>query len=190
MSTKVDIIIRQVGLRMLHGMIINCMDEDHLHIPRYDNIRNILYQLTHVLDERLLQYRKGSRYEKVWQSDTRVFVQATRRRMTLSEIARELKVTRQAVQASVKRLRKLDVVDLEAIPGNRRDKCVIVTSRGRVAQAGVVRQVAFMEDEIAKALGPMDLETFRTALLALLEGMTRNVALGEKSAPPSITRLE
>lgn len=159
-------------------------------IPPYDNIRNILYQLAHVLDERLLQYRKGSRYEKVWQSDTRVFVQATRRKMTLSEIARELKITRQAVQASVKRLRKLDVVDLEAIPGNRRDKWVVITPRGRVAQAGVVRQVDVMEEEIAKALGPMDLETFRTALLAVLDGMTRKVAMGEKTAPPALTRLE
>ncbi|MEO6610479.1 MAG: MarR family transcriptional regulator [Aestuariivirga sp.] len=166
------------------------MGEDSVQIPRYDNIRNILYQLTHVLDERLLQYRKGSRYEKVWQSDTRVFVQATRRRMTLSEIARELKITRQAVQASVKRLRKLDVVDLEAIPGNRRDKCVVITPRGRVAQAGVVRQVALIEDEIAKALAPMDLETFRTALLAVLDGMVKKVALGEKTGPPAITRLE
>ena len=166
------------------------MADSSLQIPPYDNIRNILYQLAHVLDERLQQYRRGSRYEKVWQSDTRVFVQATRRKMTLSEIARELKITRQAVQASVKRLRKLDVVDLEAIPGNRRDKWVVITPRGRVAQAGVVRQVDVMEDEIAKALGPMDIETFRTALLAVLEGMTKKVSEGEKTAAPAATRLE
>lgn len=158
--------------------------------PPYDNIRNILYQLAHVLDERLLQYRKGSRYEKVWHSDTRVFVQATRRRMSLSEIARELKITRQAVQASVKRLREVDVVDLAPIPGNRRDKCVIITPRGLVAQAGAVRQVALIEEEIAKALAPMDLETFRTALLSVLDGMRKKVALSEKEMPPAATRLE
>jgi DNA-binding MarR family transcriptional regulator len=175
---------------MLHGMIIKCMGEDSVQIPRYDNIRNILYQLTHVLDERLLQYRKGSRYEKVWQSDTRVFVQATRRKMTLSEIARELKVTRQAVQASVKRLRELEVLDLEAIPGNRRDKWVVVTPRGKLAQEGVVRQVSVMEEEIANALGPLDLETFRAALLSLLDGLTKIVATNQKKLPPAATRLE
>jgi DNA-binding MarR family transcriptional regulator len=159
-------------------------------IPPYDNIRNILYQLAHVLDERLLQYRKGSRYEKVWQSDTRVFVQATRRKMTLSEIARELKITRQAVQASVKRLRELDVLDLEAMPQNRRDKWVVITPRGKVAQAGVVRQVTEIEEEITTGLGSMDLETFRKALLSVLEGMSKKVALGEKTLPPAATRLE
>jgi DNA-binding MarR family transcriptional regulator len=162
------------------------MTDESQRIPPYDNIRNLFYQLAHVLDQRSAQYRKGTRYERVWQSDARVFVQATRRKMTLSEIARELKVTRQAVQAAIKRLRKLDIVNLEAIPGNRRDKCVIITPRGLAAQATAVRQIATMEAEIAEALAPMDLETFRKALHAVLEGMTRRVLAEDQKAAPAL----
>jgi DNA-binding MarR family transcriptional regulator len=160
------------------------MADNPQHAPPYDNIRNLLYQLAHVIDERLLQYRRGTRYEHVWQSDIRVFVQASRRKMSLSEIARELKVTRQAVQASVKRLRALEVVDLEPIPGNRRDKCVAITPRGLAAQAETVRQVAQIEAEIAVALGNMDIEKFRAALRAVLNGM--NSAVNEFDRQPEL----
>ena len=77
-----------------------------------------------------------------------------------------------------------------AMPQNRRDKWVVITPRGKVAQAGVVRQVTEIEEEITTALGSMDLETFRKALLSVLEGMSKKVALGEKTLPPAATRLE
>ncbi len=166
------------------------MADDSPQVPPYDNIRNLFYKLAPVLDQRSVKYRKGTRYEHVWQSDARVFVQATRRKMSLSEIARELKITRQAVQASIKRLRKLDVVNLEAIPGNRRDKCVVITQRGVSAQATAVRQIAMMEEEIARDIAPMDLETFRTGLQAVLDGMTRRVAAAEEQAAIALTQPE
>ena len=166
------------------------MADDSPQIPPYDNIRNLFYKLAHVLDQRSVQYRKGTRYEHVWQSDARVFVQATRRKMSLSEIARELKVTRQAVQASIRRLRKLDVVDLEAIPGNRRDKCVVITKRGVSAQATAVRQIVMMEEEIAKDLAPLDLETFRKGLQSVLDGMTRRVTAAEEQVAIALTQPE
>jgi len=159
-------------------------------IPRYDNIRNLFYHLANVLDQRGVQYRKGTRYEHVRQSDAQVFVQATRRKMSMSEIARELKITRQAVQASVKRLRELDVVSLEAIPGNRRDKWVVITPSGVSAQATAVQQIAKLEEEIAASLGPMDLETFRGALVSVLEGFKKIVAAHEQATPEAVTQRE
>lgn len=162
------------------------MLEDSPDSPPRDNIRNLIYQLGHVLDERLLQYRRGTRYEHVWQSDTRVFVQATRQKMTISEIARALKVTRQAVQASVRRLRELEVVDVENVPGNRRDKFVVVTPRGLHAQATAVRQLAAIEGEIAKALHPRQLEDFRNALQVVLNAMNSLVASGDLMLPPGL----
>ncbi len=166
------------------------MADDSPQVPPYDNIRNLFYKLAHVLDQRSVQYRKGTRYERVWQSDARVFVQATRRTMSLSEIARELKVTRQAVQASIKRLRKLDVVALEAIPGNRRDKRVVITKRGMSAQATAVRQIVMMEDEIARDIAPMDLDTFRNGLQRVLDGMTKRVEEADLKAGQSLTQPE
>jgi DNA-binding MarR family transcriptional regulator len=166
------------------------MGDDTNKIPRYDNIRNLFYHLAHVLDQRGIQYRKGTRYEHVRQSDAQVFVQATRRKMSMSEIARELKITRQAVQASVKRLRELDVVDLEAIPGNRRDKWVVITPSGVSAQATAVQQIAKLEEEIAASLGAMDLETFRGALTAVLEGIKKIVVANEQATPSAVTQPE
>ncbi len=166
------------------------MAEDFPNSPPRDNIIHLISQLGQAFEGRLLQFRRGTRYEHVWHSDARVFGQATRRKMTISEIARTLKITRQAVQASVKRLRALDVVDVESIPGNRRDKFVVLTARGLLAQASAVKQVAAIEDDIAKALHPMDLETFRNALMGTLEAMNRLVNSSDAPVPLSVRPLE
>jgi DNA-binding MarR family transcriptional regulator len=133
------------------------------------NIRTILYYLGVALDERLMHYRKGTIYETVRPSDVRVFVRATRKRQTISVIARELKVSRQAVQSSVQRLQKLEVLDLEAPPGNRRDKLVVITAKGQHASNTARLQIERFEEEIKAVIGVDGLEVFRKNLTAILE---------------------
>jgi DNA-binding MarR family transcriptional regulator len=137
--------------------------------PPADNIRTLLYHLGTALDERLTLFRRGTPYEKVRPSDVRVFVAAARQPSTISEIARALKVTRQAVQASVHRLQEIKVLDLQAIPGNQRDKHVVVTARGMHARNTASQQIQQFEKEFAAVIGEEDLEKFRINLICLLD---------------------
>jgi DNA-binding MarR family transcriptional regulator len=137
--------------------------------PSCDNIRTMLYYLGVALDERLSHYRKGTVYETVRPSDVRVFVRATRKKQTISELSRELGVSRQAVQSSVQRLQKLQVLDLEAPPGNKRDKLVTVTAKGQHARNTAQTQIKKFEDEFTSVIGAEGLEAFRKNLIAILE---------------------
>jgi DNA-binding MarR family transcriptional regulator len=136
--------------------------------PPNNNIRTLLYHVGQALDARLLQYRRGTIYESVRPSDVRVFVAATRKRQTISEIAREIHVTRQAAQASVKRLQKLQILDLEAAAQNKRDKIVVVTAKGQHARKTANLQIQRFEAEFAEVIGRERVEQLRSDLVALL----------------------
>jgi DNA-binding MarR family transcriptional regulator len=141
-----------------------------------DNLRTLLYHLGTALDERLTIFRHGTAYESVRPSDTRVFVAATRGYKTISEIARFLKITRQAAQISVHRLQALKVLDLEPMPNNKRDKHVVVTAKGKLAANTVKQQVVRFEAEFAAVIGEEHLSQFRKSLEALLEAARSNNA--------------
>jgi DNA-binding MarR family transcriptional regulator len=145
-------------------------DQANRTIP-YDNIRGLLQDLASALDRRAITYRKGTRYENVRLSDVRVFILASRKSRTVSEIARELEVTRQAVHSSVLRLKALQVVELLPQPGNGRDKLVTVTEKGWQAQAVANDSITQLEKECAGILGAKGLEQFRKQLLALVTAL-------------------
>jgi DNA-binding MarR family transcriptional regulator len=159
-------------------------DNDDL-TPPADNIRTLLYKLGLALDERLTHFRRGTPYETARPSDVRVFVRAAGQQETISQIARALSITRQAVQTSVQRLQKLQVLDLEAVPGNKRDKLVVLTPRGVQARKTASEQIKRFENEISAVIGEEGLATLRKTLITILESTyALNQAEVEKIKPP------
>jgi DNA-binding MarR family transcriptional regulator len=150
------------------------IDEKLERVP-IDNIRTLLYYLGLAIDERMSQYRHGTQYENVRQSDVRVFVRATRGVFTISDIARELHITRQAAQSSVQRLIKLEVIALKSPPNNKRDKVVVITTKGELASKTAKQQSTNIENEFTQMIGKDKLEEFRHSLVILLEQMNVRV---------------
>lgn len=144
------------------------VDEQSSRVP-VDNIRTLLYYLGLAIDGRMSQYRRGTPYENVRPSDVRVFVRASRGTYTISEIARELQITRQAAQSSVQRLIKLQVIALKNLPGNKRDKVVIITPKGELAGKTARQQIGDLENELAEMIGKDKLEDLRISLGIMLE---------------------
>jgi DNA-binding MarR family transcriptional regulator len=139
------------------------VDEKDIQYPE-QNIRTLLNEITVSVDEKLRNLREGTRYNEVRNSDVKVFMRVFRAKSTVSEIARALDVTRQAVHASVQRLMELKVVELQPIPHNGRDKLVVVTERGRHAQQTAIDQINTVEDQMAAVIGKNELKTLRKHL--------------------------
>lgn len=144
------------------------VDKQELEFPA-QNIRSLLNEITVGIDGRLRELRGGSRYEDVRNSDVKVFIRAFRSSATVSEIARSLDVTRQAVHASVQRLIELKIVELRPMPNNGRDKLVTVTERGRHAQQTAIDQINTLENHMASVIGKTELKTLRKHLHMIAE---------------------
>jgi DNA-binding MarR family transcriptional regulator len=155
-------------------------------LPPADNIRTMLYFLGVELDERLHHYRKGTVYETVRPSDVRVFMRAIRHKQTISEIARELNISRQAVQTCVQRLQKLQVLDLEQVEGNKRDKFVVITAKGQHARNTAQQQIKRFEDEFAAVIGADGLELFRKNLALILNSTRALNAADGRGVKPQV----
>jgi DNA-binding MarR family transcriptional regulator len=150
------------------------VDDQASQVP-IDNIRTLLYYLGLAIDGRMSQYRRGTPYEKVRPSDVRVFVRASRGTYTISDIARELQITRQAAQSSVQRLIKLQVIALKTLPGNKRDKVVMITPKGELASKTARQQIGDLENELAEMIGKDKLEDLRISLGIMLEQLNNTL---------------
>ena len=131
---------------------------------------NLLTQLSFLLDNRYIQLRLDTRYRDVRRSDARVFIQVARRARGETEIAQEMNVTRQAVQASVKRLKDFGLVEIVPMPNNGRNKIVQLTQDGIAASAFASDLIRQVEAECAAIIGAEELERLRGLLMHLVTG--------------------
>jgi DNA-binding MarR family transcriptional regulator len=137
--------------------------------PARDNINSLTYLLGVEIEERLAKQRLGTPYEHVRKSDVRVFVAASRGRLTISEIARTLGVSRQAVHMSAQRLQDLKVVELQPAPEDRREKILVLSAMGLAVGQNAKKQIEAVEAEFEEVIGKDGMETLRSHITTLLE---------------------
>ena len=144
-------------------------------IPASDNIRSLIYFLGLSVDQKMVQMRRKTPYAQVRASDVRVFVNAARNSTTISAIARQLQISRQAAQLSVGRLKKLGVVELVGVAGNRRDKQVHITPRGQLVMLRGIDQITEIEQEFEKIVGPEAWSNLLNSLKLLVQASGETV---------------
>ncbi|ASP33951.1 MarR family winged helix-turn-helix transcriptional regulator [Labrenzia sp. VG12] len=142
-------------------------DRAPTHPPRA-SIRGLVADLSEELDRRMIELRKGTGLDAARPADANLFMMICRNPRTISELARDRGVTRQAVHAAVARLVELGALRLEPVPGNKRDKRPVPTELGQQARVKVGSLVRQLEGELEARLGSEDLETLRGLLLRLL----------------------
>lgn len=133
-----------------------------------ENIRTLVYLFGQELDERISLFRQGTAYENVRASDIRVFVHAADGGSSISEIARRLGISRQAVHMSAQRLKELGVIEMQALQTSRRDMAVTLTQHGRDAMRLANTQIHRLESELAEIIGAEGLEVLRKTLRVLI----------------------
>jgi DNA-binding MarR family transcriptional regulator len=139
-------------------------------VPR-ENFRRIVDELLTEIDRRIATHLQGTSYDGMRQSDLKVGYYASRKPSTASELARDLKISRQAVHSSLERLKALDVIDLESHPTSNREKIVVFTEGGRRAQEVALAFLKSFDNECAGILGQKGFEQFRQQLLTLVTAL-------------------
>lgn len=132
------------------------------------NIRTLAYFFSQMMDSRIDELRAGTPFAGLRHSDVRVFVAASRNNRTASEIARALRITRQSVQSSIRRLQETGLVDLAPHSISKRDKLVRLTQKGIGASGLALQVLDVIEGELVAALGAADYAAFKSTLAKLL----------------------
>lgn len=97
-------------------------------------------------------------------SQSMVFAHMDREGTTISELARRIGVTRQAVQQQVGELAASGLMALEPVEGDRRARRVVLTDRGRENVTAALETFAALERELAARIGVREVRALRGAL--------------------------
>ncbi|WP_299472942.1 helix-turn-helix domain-containing protein [uncultured Roseibium sp.] len=150
------------------------MDDKKPTHPAFTNIRGLVSDANEYLDQRMVELRKGTGLDAARPADANIFMMISRHPRTISELARDKGVSRQAVHAAVSRLVDLGALRLEPVPGNKRDKLPVPTEIGNQARQKAGALLRELEGELETAMGKDDLETLRSLLVKLLKATKKH----------------
>ncbi len=144
-------------------------DSDLAKLVPLDNLRRLLRNLAESLDIRLSEFLKNTPYERVRPSDAQVIVNVARGYDRISELAKHLSISRQAVHMSAQRLQEMGLVELKPVPNNKRDKRVAITIAGQRQIRRGTKEMADAEAELTSVIGAANMAKFRKQLVQMDE---------------------
>ncbi len=134
------------------------------------DIKALVQEVGDKLEALVKELREGSDYANIRPSDSKMFMLISEQPRTISQLARTLRVSRQAAHASIGRLAQFKIVELQPAPGSRRDKVAIITESGHKAQEFAARHTKAIEAALEEKIGKERLETLRGILMDILSG--------------------
>ena len=134
------------------------------------SIRGLLLEVAERLEKDTKHVAASAGYANIRPSDARMFMTIAEQPRTISQLARILKISRQAAHSSIGRLMEWNAVELRHAPGSRRDKIATLTERGQRAREATQTRILAMETRIEERIGLERREVLRGILLDLLPG--------------------
>lgn len=124
----------------------------------------LLLQAFRWFDKGLLLTLVDRGWPQLSHSQSLIFAYLDRPGTRISELARRIGVSRQAVHKTVRELQKLELVTLRSDPSNRSAKLVTMTETGQANIDAAIDAFADIEDELASRIGESLVDNLRLAL--------------------------
>lgn len=128
------------------------------------NLKALLQEKNWLLDSRLKQKRIASSYKTLTDAEARILAVLRGEELTVSEIARRLAISRQAVHKIISNLVKEKLLKLQKIEGNSRDKRIIFTQAGEAMKQEAANRLLELEEEVKMAIGSRNLRLLKLLL--------------------------
>jgi DNA-binding MarR family transcriptional regulator len=136
------------------------------------SLKGILNDTLEWMENRNAELRKGSEFEGT-AAEAKLFATLRGRPRSISELARVMGLSRQAVHTTVHKLVKAGVIDVVTSDPNRRDKMVRITVYGQQVQRMAAKNLRQIETDMARSIGRDNVELIRSLLMQHLESVRR-----------------
>lgn len=138
------------------------------------SVKGLLHDILEWMEARNAELRRGSEFEGT-PAEAKLFSSLRGRARSISDLARVMGLSRQAVHNTVHRLIKAGVVELVPMEGSKRDKLVQITDHGQKVQKMAAQNLKRIEQDMIATIGEDNVELIRSLLIQHLE------AIAEKS---------
>jgi DNA-binding MarR family transcriptional regulator len=129
-----------------------------------NNLKALLQEKIWLLDNRLQQKRMVSAYKGLTEAEVRILAAIRGEELTISELARRLGVSRQAVHKIISSLVQRKLLKLQSIDGNARDKRIVFTSIGEAMKKEAANILHELEQEVESVLGSRQFQLLKSIL--------------------------
>ena len=129
----------------------------------YD-LRELLYLRFKRMEELLFHQMKHTKYDFLTLSQMRIFAFMRGRDMTISDLAKRLNVSRQAVQKTISSLVDHGLLRLTESPINRSAKLIVITDEGHKMRSAINEIGEKSEEDLALKIGSDRLLELKTIL--------------------------
>lgn len=128
------------------------------------NLRYLLMMRSEWFEERVVQAATAHGYGFVTPAMNRIFAHMRHQPVSISELARQLVISRQAVHQTVAEAQRRGIVELTDDPADRRLKMVRFTEKGMEMSRSAAQAIRDIEDELERQLGARDLAALKRIL--------------------------
>ncbi len=144
------------------------VDESYEHFL-HQNIKGLMQSCMTLLNAEQKMWVENSEFNGMREGDLRVFGQLRGRGLTISELAREMGISRQGAQQAIQRLQSEDMVILQEMKGHQ-GKRIQITEKGERYRQRVAKHLMEQERQLGESLGKEMIEQLRSQL-SLLHGV-------------------
>ncbi len=132
-----------------------------------DNLKQLLLARNDWFAREIMRsVRESSDFAFLSPAQSRLLAHMAGRPMRMSELARRLAISRQAVHKTVAELARRGILELVEDPQRRNSKLVTYTETGRQLNRAGARMIERVEDRIAGKIGRPGLEQLKQLLAA------------------------
>jgi DNA-binding MarR family transcriptional regulator len=129
-----------------------------------DNLKALLQEKIWLLENRLKKKRALSSYKALTEAEARVLAILRGEELTISEVARRLAVSRQAVHKIISNLVERKLLKLNQLEENARDKQIVFTPLGEAMKKEAAKLLLELEQEVEVAIGESNLHLLKELL--------------------------
>ena len=128
------------------------------------NLKQLLLVRNDWLSSEIFKGAKAAGYSSLTQSEARLLAHMAGKPMSMSELARRLSISRQAVHKSVAELERRGVLVVQGDPQRGNSKLVVYTAKGKELNAAGVKIITQIEARIAEQIGAENLDALKRIL--------------------------
>ena len=128
------------------------------------NLKQLLLVRNDWFSSEIFKGAKAAGYSSLTQSEARLLAHMAGKPMSMSELARRLSISRQAVHKSVAELERRGVLVVQGDPQRGNSKLVVYTAKGKELNAAGVKIITQIEARIAEQIGAENLEALKRIL--------------------------
>lgn len=128
------------------------------------NLKQLLIARNDWLSAEIFKGAKAAGYDSLTQAEARLLAHMAGKPMSMSDLARRLSISRQAVHKTVAELERRGVLKVQDDPARGNSKLVIYTTKGKELNATGAHIIGQIEQRIAQKISAKDLDSLKRIL--------------------------